>query len=190
MSLTALNSYGVSDISSAIMVADPDSKKMSLKDITRLGVSDYGALFSLNTVTGIPANTDTQILCDSIEYDTGNFTDANSIGVFYIKDSNWEYVQVGASRISPLGSQGGFTIFITINSYVTGGATPDGYPICEVINEETSAVRNLSMHLASPPLPVSSGDTFELKGYSTTNAATIPPDRAPSFWIRGVKRRG
>lgn len=191
MSLTALNSYGVSDLSSAFMVAESTgSRKMSLDDITRLGVSDYGAMFTLETVTGIPADTDTQILCDSISYDNGDFTDANSIGVFYIKSDNWEYVQAGASRFSPLDSPLGFTIFITINSYVTGGGTPDGFPVCEVVDEETATDQNPSMHLSGPPLPVSSGDTFEIKAFSRTNVATIAIDRSPSFWIRGIKRRG
>ena len=186
MSLTALNSYGVSDINSAIMVSDPDTKRMSLADI--VGVSDYGAKFTLNTPTGIPASTDTQILCDSIEYDTGNFTTSTSIGVFYIKDSTWEYVQVGFDRLNPISARVGFTGFITINSFITGG--PDGYPVCESADEQGATLTEPVLHASSEPLPVSSGDTFELKAFSVTDVATILTGKVPSFWIRGYKRRG
>lgn len=180
-SLTASSSGDITNVSSVLMYAVNNfaSKKMSVGDLQDLGMGHLGAMFTNSSPFGIVINSFTQIPFDNVVYDTGSWTDSNSIGIFRVPDGTWGYVQIGGCVYLDNADSA------QVNLVVTGSSAWPGAVVSAIVDIVAGDKARFSM--MSPPIQISSGDTLALECYSNL-ANTVEASPHTNFWIRGVKR--
>ena len=181
LSLTLLSSGNITNTTSAILpiFANSANSRINWEQIADLGVFDPGALWSRgDTHTIIPSNSSLPVILNSLQYDTGSWTDANSTGLFRVPDDKWSYVRVGGCISSSLNNTTHFQAWAANLSY--GTAQWPGSPF--------KSFRGLTYPFAtfrSGPLPVSSGDIIEMWGFTSGSTTTLGRYAGECFWIGG-----
>lgn len=183
LSLTALGSGGVTVVSSGLLVADnAGAKAISLSTIQQISPIDRGAMWGANsTEYGLAANGWTSLKFGSLQYDTGSWTDSNSIGLFRVPSDKWQYVTVGFSLThfhSTTFNSGYRIAFLSsgVNSQIPWQTTD-------------APTNNRGGTTVEAVMEVQSGSIIAAQVYPLTSASTEDGSRR-AFWIRGRQARG
>ena len=181
-SLTVLSSGDITNTSSAILPIQIGDTvyKIDLDQVANLGVFDPGALWSRGDVhTILPSATTVPVLLNSLQYDTGSWTDSNSVGIFRVPNDKWSYVRVGGCVSSSLNNANiHFQAWADLNANQSAGWP--GQPF--------KSIRGIAYPFAtfrSGPVPVSSGDIITMKGYTSGNTSVTGRYAGECFWIGG-----
>lgn len=186
LSLTVAASADYTFASSTLLFSVGNSASaIDLANLSELASQDVGALWVNDgtTVRSLPSATWTAFFHGSLQYDTGSWSDANSVGLLRVPNDKWEYVEIGgvwAFRVNQDGATRIISIAGTSNSSI-----PYPYETFEDAQvTDLNAVPNYSI------VKVSSGDVFQMQGYVTGGGEERPSSNLGAFWIRGVKARG
>lgn len=139
--------------------------------------TEIGALWTQATAQDFDNTGSNRLTMASLAYDAQNFTDANSTGAFYIKDSKWSHVQVSAGLDLSDDVAGGWSVEIWKN-----GAILAPYAAHSNAHGEDHGAT-----IRTAIIPVSSGDYFTLvNNHESTGAMQIQGNQASWFCIQPV----
>lgn len=179
-------SFGNFTYTSNFVVSNPDGTyKASFAQIKDLvGMTYEGAMFTQpNTQALVNGYNRMFVSTSSVLYDTGSFTNPNSVGVFYIPP-NCKYTHV----------QFGFDIYLAgAQEKKAWVANSEGGTTIKALGSPvhvTEGDPNMMMQGVGAPIPTNSGDSYCCVILSTGTDNMIPATQfgACNFWIRGLGR--
>ena len=181
-SLSALASGDISDIRSSqlLMVSSDTGYRVDLTEVyAKYALENVGAAWICNSAqTRSVFDTCTlSAICRSLAYDYGDFTDANSPGVFWIKNNKWAYVELGMDMLYDSSNH-------PMNCQPAKGAAAQTEHYIYLYGPGTGS---LSHYSCSVRLAVSSGD--KLDWWNTVGVGTyvsVATDTS-RIWIRGYR---
>lgn len=180
-------SFGNFTYASNFVVSNPDGTyKASFDQVKDLvGMTYEGAMFTQPNTESLSGTTRMFVGTSSVLYDTGSFTDSNSVGVFYIPaNCKYTHVQLGF-EIWLSGAQEKKAFYS--NSEGAGAGAPIGLGSPIGVTEGAS---NMMMQGVGAPIPVNSGESFCVLIVSNGTDNMIPATKfgACNYWIRGLGR--
>lgn len=184
LSLTAAASADYTFANSTLLLAEGSA--INLSDISALASQDAGAMWVNDgtTVRSIVSVTWTALFHGSLQYDTGSWTNAASVGLIVIPNDKWEYVEIGGVVCLRTSGGDGATRLISIAG-TANSSIP--YPYNTYEDADVSDLVGVPLHSV---IKVSSGDVFQMQAYVTGGAEERPSGNLGSFYVRGFKARG
>lgn len=181
-------SFGNFTYTSNFVVSNPDGTYKAsfaqLKDL--VGMTYEGAMFTQPNTEAVAFGITRMFTnASSVLFDTGSFTDSNSVGAFYINQTpKFSHIQIGF-EIYLKGAQEKRAYIVSSAGGGSGASPALGAP-----NHVTEGVSNMMMQGVGAPVPVSSGDSFCLLIESTGTDNMVPATKSGAchFWIRGLGR--
>lgn len=139
--------------------------------------TEIGALWTQDANQDFDNTGSNRLTMASLAYDVQNFTDANSTGAFFIKDSKWSHVQLSAGLYLTNDVAAGWGVEIWKN-----GATMN--PFCGFAQAHGE---DHGCTMRSAIVPVSSGDYFTVVNvHESTGAMQILGNQSSWFCIQPV----
>lgn len=146
-----------------------------------VGEKQHGAQYWCNTIYAIPSGAvPFSRVYGSLYYDTGSWTDPNSVGVFRVPDGTYTHVDIGHTAYFPGGVTG--TQYFTPSLYInnawsnTSDARYDGVGT------------GFFMTMVWYQIPCNSGDVYHLQKYNVQITTIVPGSTDCCMWIRPVRR--
>ena len=185
LSLTAGTSAGYTTATSMLMAAEESGnfRAISLDRFTQLAGQDIGAMWiSDNNGTSYTAGDYRNISWGSLQYDTGSWTDSNSVGLFRVPNDKWLYVQIGCQFNFSVGGHCAPRI-VTLSTDWSINST--AYPYSTPNDDGTTADIKYPI---SGIVRTASGTIYSAQILPSTGVATEAANGV--FWIRGFQSRG
>lgn len=185
LSLTAGTSGGYTHATSALMAAEVEGtvKAIDLNQFTQLAGHDVGALWiNDGTAYSYPTVTWSTIKFGSLAYDTGSWTDSNSIGLFRVPNDKWEFVQIGCTFSLHRSNDGALRIITLAGQDISSTHYPyitHNYDLFSSLGQTMTAV-----------VKATSGTVFTAQAYMTGVFSEDTVEDHEGFFIRGYKARG
>lgn len=185
LSLTVTASGGTTNTTSALfVVAGQSFSAISMKQLSYIAPLNSGAAWTLTASVPVQPTNFQNIPMSSLQWDTGSWTDSNSVGLFVIRNDKWETVEVGWA-------------------YCMGATTSDQRGrITKIVGNNSQpeitrafffgdTTNNIGQTAFKGFMRVDSGDVIAAQMYNyQANTLTMPNSYGDCFWIRGVKARG
>lgn len=184
LDLTSAASADYTFATSALLAAEADGfKAVGLDEMTNLAGLDIGAMLTRDgSANSHPAASWTALRFGGVAWDTGSWSDSNSVGLLRVPNDKWQFVEIGMTTANGVTNDGAMRI-VTIAGTANGSIH---YPYL-TYNYDSTTFFHGSIHSI---VEVSSGDVFQAQVFITGGGTETTSRTDGGFWIRGYSARG
>lgn len=181
LSLSYLSAGDITNVASALLYCS-DNKAMSVGQWSDLGGFDRGAMWATGDAHTVydAADLYTPMILNSLQWDTGSWTDANSVGIFRVPNDKWAYVECHFS-ISTSGGQTSQVLKAAVRNLTASSVGLDTVGAASNFDRVTV----IGLVSGCGIIPVNSGDVIDLIGRYNVDSVPAGAFNQEHFWIGG-----